>query len=195
MGQQGKTGLGAPTEAELAVDSVRETVRSPQPHPTRAQCSEGRGQPQRAAVLEGDCGQARPQRSAVLPCSCHLRGTSGGGPALPPWGWRWYFLPLSSTLASTSSSGQLCPSASLSLSLLLPSPSLCLTPDPSSLPIWHPAASPFFLPPPLLFSCSACSFRCPAVWVPVHTCFCLALWVLIFHESFSVCWSLSDRGS
>lgn len=54
MGQQGKTGLGAPTEAELAVDSVRETVRSPQPRPTRAQCTEGRGRPQRAAVLEGD---------------------------------------------------------------------------------------------------------------------------------------------
>lgn len=150
--------------------------RSPYLCLTKAQCTGDRGQPQRAVVLEGDCvlaGQARPQGPGVLPCSC--RDTSGGGPALPPWGWRWYFLPLSPTVALTWSSGQLgpgCPSAYPPLSLLLPSRSLYLTPDPLSLSpsgilqdLRSLSPSPPSSSPPslLLLSCSACFFRCPAV--------------------------------
>lgn len=131
------------------------------------------------------------------PRSCHLRATSGGGPALSPLRWRWSCPPPSSTPASTSHSGctgswvPLC----LSPSIALPSPSLRLTPAPSSLPIWHPShLLHSFSPPRLpLFSCSACSFHSPAVCVRVHPRLCLALWVLVSHcLSAPDCCSLSD---
>ena len=104
---------------------------------TGAQCTGGRGQPLRAELRAWRETEAWPGRQGcgVLSRSCHLRGT---------------VLPVSPTPASTSGSCQLgpgCPSAPPSLSPLLPTPSLCLTPAPSSLPIWHPQHLHSFSPP------------------------------------------------